>query len=453
MIPALIGIAVSLLLGYFITSLLLPPGMAGAPSLLFAPAVGIGLCSIIFVVFRRPIFVVEGGLLLVSGVCWFVLRRPAIPSHWWAGLRRPPGIYVLLACGLGMALSYWMIRVERSPYGDGDAVAIWMSHARYLYRDGPSWQKTILNTVHADYPLLTSATAARLWRYMGEEVPDAAGILGVLYALAALGVLTGSLAHFRGPSRAALFGLTLLGTPFYLDYATSQSADVPLSLYILVTIALILFQANESPENRGPLVLAGFAAGCAGWTKNEGLLFIAAALLALLTPAFWKTRDTLRRLSAFLAGIALPLAMIFWFKFAVAPPNDIFGSRHYAEVIQKVTSPQRYMTVLYQLSDNFWSFGDWMVNPILLVFGYVALRRIDRRMLLNTGWLQGVFICATVLIGYCAVYLITPMDLQWHIDTSLPRLYLHLWPTFLLLAGLIAAENTAQNDLPESHDA
>jgi hypothetical protein len=279
---------------------------------------------------------------------------------------------------------------------------------------------------------------------MGQEVPDAAGVLGVVYALAALLVLTGSLAHFRGPSRAALFGLTLLGTPFYLDYATSQSADVPLSLYVLVTIALICFQAIEVPENHGLMVLAGFTAGCAGWTKNEGLLFMAATLLALLTPVFWKTRDTLRRLSAFLAGTALPVAMILWFKFSVAPPNDIFGSRHYAEVIQKVASPQRYLTVLLNMSRHFWSFGDWLVNPVLLLIGYVALRRLDRRMLLNTGWLQGAFICAIVLTGYAAVYVLTPEDLQLHIDSSLPRLYLHLWPALLLLVGLIPAEKKRQ---------
>jgi hypothetical protein len=453
MIPGLIGGAVSLLIGYFITALLWPSGVSRTPVLLFAPAIGIGLSSIIFVVFRRPMFIVEGGLLLILAAGWFVLKRPARPWLPAPGMWRLPAVYVLLACGLGMALSYWMIRVERSPHGDGDAIAIWNSHARYLYRDGPSWQKTILNSFHADYPLLVPATTARLWRYMRQEVPDAGGILGVVYALAALIVLTGSLAHFRGASRAVLFGLTLLGTPFYLDYATSQSADVPMSLYVLVTIALICFQANEAPESRGPLVLAGFAAGCAGWTKNEGLLFMAATVLALLAPVFWKTWDSLRRLLAFLAGMALPLVMILWFKFAVAPPGDIFGNRHYAEVMQKLASPQRYLTVLVQVSDNFWSFGNWIVNPVLLVILYVALRRIDRRMLLNTGWLQGVFICAIVLIGYGAVYVITPMDLQWHLDSSLPRLYLHLWPTFLLLAGLISAQNKGPNESPESQHA
>ena len=77
----------------------------------------------------------------------------------------------------------------------------------------------------------------------------------------------------------------------------------------------------------------------------------------------------------------------------------------------------------------------------------------DRRMLLNTGWIQGVFICATVLIGYGAIYLITPLNVQGHIDSSLPRLYLHLWRAFLLLTGMIGAENKRGNDLLESRHA
>jgi hypothetical protein len=188
------------------------------------------------------------------------------------------------------------------------------------------------------------------------------------------------------------------------------------------------------------LVLAGFTAGCAGWTKNEGLFFILVTSLALLIPALWNGWGTLRDFVAFLAGIALPLAMVLWFKLAIAPPNDIFGSRNYGEFVDKVLNRDRYMTVLFNVSDGFWSFGGWIVNPILFVIGYVLLQRLDRRMLLNIGWLQGVFICTILLASYCAVYIITPMNLQWHLDSSLPRLYLHLWPAFLLLAGLIGAD-------------
>jgi hypothetical protein len=194
-----------------------------------------------------------------------------------------------------------------------------------------------------------------------------------------------------------------------------------------------------APGNPRLLVLAGFTAGCAGWTKNEGLLFIAAVSAALLVPVVWKPLDTLRCFGAFLLGLALPLAIILWFKLAVAPPNNLFANRHYGEFVQKVLSPERYLTIVTQLSAGLWSFGNWIINPFILLLAYLWLQRIDQKILRNEAWLQGVSICFIVFAGYAAIYLITPEDLQWQIETTLPRLYLHLWPAFLLLTGLIAS--------------
>ena len=38
-----------------------------------------------------------------------------------------------------------------------------------------------------------------------------------------------------------------------------------------------------------------------------------------------------------------------------------------------------------------------------------------------------------VFAGYLAAYLTTPYDLQWHISTSMDRLLLQVWPTFVLV--------------------
>jgi hypothetical protein len=444
MISGLLGIAVSLAIGYFVCALIWPSDGSPNLAIFFAPAVGIGLCSLLFVVFRRPLFVIESALLLILAVAWFASGMPSAPKVSFVGKWRPPAAYLLVACALGMALSYAIVRVERSPHGDFDAIAIWNSHARYLYRDGPSWQKTILNTFHADYPLLVPATTARLWRYMGQEIPDSAGMLGLLYALAAVAVLISTLARLRTDSHGVILGLTLVGTPFYVDYATSGSADVPLSMFVLVTIALLCLHSQGAPKKQGLLVMAGFTAGCAGWTKNEGQLFMAATCIALLAPIFSKPALTVRRLYAFLAGMALPLFVIVWFKMTVAPPNDMTGNRHLEEVLQKVLSPPRYFTTWMGLSDGFWTFGNWLVNPIVLVLVYILLQRIDRKMLLNEGWLQGVSICVLLMAGYFAIYIATPEDLQWHIESSLPRLYLHVWPAFLLLAGLTGSKAPEQ---------
>lgn len=439
MIFGLIGVATSILLGYFVVALLWPDNLSRWFPLYFSPAVGLGLSSLILVVFRRPLFVVEILLLLVTGTLWFVRKRSTLAQLKSLVGWRPHPLYLLLWCAIGMGLSYWIVRVERSPHGDWDATAIWNSHARYLYRDGPSWQKTIRNTAHPDYPLLVPAATARIWRYMGREIPDTAGGLGMLFTLSGIAILAATLRELRTPGRAVLFGLILLGTPFYMDYGVSGSADVPLSMYILATIALICLRSNVAPSDRGLMILAGFTAGCAGWTKNEGLLFIAIVSAALLVPVLWKPRETVFAYFDFLTGLALPIAVIAWFKISVAPPNDIISGNSMAQVSHKLLDPERYLTVWRQFSEIFWSFGNWIVNPFLLVLAYVGVQRIDRKMLLNAAWLQGACICAMMVAGYAAIYIVSPMDLEWHLQSSLPRLYLQVWPLFLLLAGLIAS--------------
>lgn len=48
-----------------------------------------------------------------------------------------------------------------------------------------------------------------------------------------------------------------------------------------------------------------------------------------------------------------------------------------------------------------------------------------------------------VLAGYASVYALTPHDLAWHLETSLGRLLLQLWPLTLLILGLGARDASA----------
>jgi hypothetical protein len=41
------------------------------------------------------------------------------------------------------------------------------------------------------------------------------------------------------------------------------------------------------------------------------------------------------------------------------------------------------------------------------------------------------------LVGYFAVFLITPYDIHWHLRFSLVRLFLQLWPSTVFLSFLI----------------
>ena len=432
-----VGFAVSTLLGYFVTTFLLSPKVARASAWAFAPGVGAGISSLIFFVFRRPMFTVEFALLTLFALGFLVrsmlFREPAPPISW-----RPSLFGLVLSGAVALAVYGLLLRADRMPHGDWDAWAIWNTHARFLYRGGRTWSDGIPYTVHGDYPLLTPSLTARLWRYAGEEAPEAGALLGIMFALSGVAVLLSTLSQLRDTQLALLMALMLIGTPYYLERGVSQYADVPLAVFTISTIALICLHWEREPDRFGPLVLAGFTAGCAGWTKNEGLLFILATCIVLLLPVFRDPAVTFRRFASFSLGLLLPLAVISYFKLAIAPPYDLIEDLRYQEAIQRITSIDRHAVILKSLARSAWFFGAWAMQPMIPLFAFIALRGAGRRVFRSQGGFAGLLILGIVLAGYYAVYLITPIPLQVHLDSSLNRLLIHLWPSFLLVLSLMA---------------
>jgi len=44
-----------------------------------------------------------------------------------------------------------------------------------------------------------------------------------------------------------------------------------------------------------------------------------------------------------------------------------------------------------------------------------------------------------MVAGYYMAYIVTPFDLQWHLNSSLSRLMLQVWPTALVFCFLVGA--------------
>ena len=136
------------------------------------------------------------------------------------------------------------------------------------------------------------------------------------------------------------------------------------------------------------------------------------------------------------AGIALPLAAIAYFKLKVAPPNDLFDNRNSADLLAKISDSSRYLVILKSYFRTGWTFGGWVFNPFLPILALIGLSGVDRFVLRSFGWRAGVAII-TILMGvYFAIYVITPLELNDHLASSLSRLMMHVWPSCLLLAGM-----------------
>jgi 4-amino-4-deoxy-L-arabinose transferase-like glycosyltransferase len=369
--------------------------------------------------------VIVFSLILVrqQGVGRPILNFPRFSPIQW-GMVGAAGAATIFA-----AMSF--INLTRAlPLGAYDAWSIWNRAARFIYRDPGNWRTTLSPELywanHADYPLLVPMNIAWGWRAVGGEVESVPMLQGALFTLASAGVMFISLGWVRSPAQGSLAALVLVATPFFVQTGSQMMSDVPLMFYILAACILVFLALAR--QELILLALAGLMAGLAGWTKNEGLLLIAAIPVALILTQ----RQGLRsKLVYYFAGLLLPLVVIIYFK-TLTPASDLFtgGLR---QITACLTDLSRYGTILSTLGRQLGSFGNWSISlPAgLLTYAIVVGRR--RNSVPAAAALTIAAIILLQMLGYLAIYLITPYDLAWHLNTSLARLILQIFASALFL--------------------
>ena len=185
------------------------------------------------------------------------------------------------------------------------------------------------------------------------------------------------------------------------------------------------------------LVLAGCMASCASWTKNEGTVFVLVVVLIRGTVGFlwkgWKTGG--QELSLFLVGAAPLLCVLLVFKGIYTPPNDLLAAD--VSWLAQLLDGGRYSLIARSFVWEWWTFGEWPWPMLAVLYGYLLLVGVhvskrEAPSVLSTGC-----IFVLMLLAYFAVYLFSYHNLVWHIDTSMHRLVMQWWPSFLLLFFLV----------------
>lgn len=434
---------------------------------------GVGVFSILFFVARvfnsDRVVLIDVLSTLVLAVLWLISRRTLNPalctqaegthealdlSHW---LRR----FLQISFAIALAPSSYSaaLRGIVHPYGDGwDAFSIWNLHARFMFRGGAHWRDGFTNVIswsHPDYPLLVPASIAHFWTYLGNDNPAVPAVISLLFAAITLGLLCSSLNRLRGKNAALLAGISLVCTPFFVEQAAAQYADVPLSFFLLAAVVLFCIRRQRYPDSKRLLVLSGIAAGLAGWTKNEGLLFLCLTFLVgtvftgiLKSKGYSQPQQAAvngwESLACFSVGTMPLLAMVLWFKHSIAPQGDLFSTP--ASMLGKLMTPSRYWAVFRWYVRQVFRFGNWWIAPgtALIGFLYFAVGRKgeDRR---NSAFWPIFSTLALTAAGYSVIYLITPYDLYWHLRFSLNRLFLQLWPSAIFLFFSSVSFRSLQN--------
>ncbi len=432
-----------LLLGLLTVSLLMPRGeWRVAPPLPVALGLGLGaaVTSTTATLWHMTLappgaiyFTVEVGVIVLLYLLWH--RRfaaPAVPRERGSSASVP--ILRNTFSGVAVLVVVWFtLRLVHHQHGAWDAWAIWNLRARFLYRAGDNWMLGFsepLQWSHPDYPLLLPGAISRAWHWLQADPTWIPAVIAGSFTLGCVMLVVGGVARFRGRAQGYLAGLALLATIFFVKHGASQFADTVVSFYILATIVVLMLY--DSGPRRELLILAGLFAGSAAWTKNEGLLFVASIVLirGVLVIRNRGGRGLVAELVPILAGVLPFLVVIGFFKVRVAPPNDIFNAGSLGLLLHNMADPGRVLFIVAQLVMHIVTFS---YGIILFVLAYTLGLKSCWDPLHHRGVGTGTAVLVMMLVGYVFAYIATPHNLEWHIQTSMDRLLVQLWPAAILL--------------------
>jgi hypothetical protein len=385
------------------------------------------LNSFLFLIFlllfnRQPGFVLVQ-LILLAALIFLVFSIERARPFKLGSLNLPDAVQsgFLLAAGLTIILAlltYVAVSLGK-PQGAWDSWMIYNRAARFLYRGGDHWMDAFSPDLywyfHADYPPMLALNIASGWDTLGQETIRMPMALGGAFLFGSAGLMFAGLNAYKTLGQASLGMIVLFTISDYIDLGSKQVADIPLSFFILATGVLVFSYTVK--KHRGLLVLAGLSAGLAAWTKNEGIVFMLVSLIGLGVAY----RNHLKEVFPwYLLGLAVPVAILFTFKIAMAPPGDLFVD--IPSQLRQITDIYRHHEILKELRVDLMSLVNW---KLLLV--YALILGISRPGPSASAYVACALFILLQLVGYYSILLISPHNVLWHLS-ALYRLLLQIGP-------------------------
>jgi hypothetical protein len=474
MIRPVLSVLVPLIIGFAFVRLFIREGARSrigfGLKLALAVGTGFGIFSILFFIwlllFNTNSGFLFASLIIVSGLVGIHIYRlksrkgPSVTASETAPVKASWAGRVLSICfftAFFSAVGAFIFVALKKPHGEWDAWASWNMRARFLYRGGEHWSAVFSRVLWysgADYPLLLPASVAGGWTLAGSDTPAVPVLISLLFTFATVGLVASSIAAIRGAKQGYLAGLAMLVAPSFVLHGASQYADIPLGFFFVATFA-ILHLHNRAEDGEHLLLLAGVMAGLAAWTKNEGLLFIMAVIVArfLVAIATGGLKRNIRETLQLAKGFVPFVMIIVYLKLVLAEANPLLASQQTQTTFENLTDFSRYQTIYMAFAENLRDFGgaDRVASTLIILAAFLALAGIRVASKEAPALAASTLALLLVIAGYWVVYLTTPFELGWHLGTTLNRLLLQLWPSFVFMLFLIT--RPLDQPVPEKEDA
>jgi hypothetical protein len=434
--------------------------------------VGMGLCSIAMLLlsalgmtlqWQIPLLTgaVLSGLVLSRSLWLSKSSRSKPPTPNWQegsdGARavRPAEILVkspvekavrgLLLLLIILDLLFVAARSIGGPLHVWDSWANWAIKARTIFVEGrvtdALYEDASRMVTHLDYPLLLPLLEAWLFGWVGAADDRVVGMVTFATFLALLASLYGVLRRMGVGATLALTACAVLATMDNVaGLASIAFAEVPLLL--ATTVAALHFRDWLITGNRGALLFALIGAGMLPWTKREGVLLLAALILAaLLTHGF--TRRAWVGIAALGGGAAL-IAGPWWALMSLSGTTNSAFLPITPETL--AANLPRLETILVLTWEGLTSTGFGLLWPMSAVIAPVALmagfRRREDTMLL-------LFVALYLLLSLTTYLFSAFVPYEDHVISSARRLAAEVTPVLVAWLALLVP-STSNSTAPSA---
>lgn len=386
------------------------------------------------------------------------------PSQLAEDLRAPMQRALVGVCAalIALLLAFLYENAASLPFTGYDGRATWNFKAKILLHEdtvrGEIFHDPHRVHYHREYPLLIPSALYALYELHGDVQERAARVFFSSIFLFQLLFLFGALRRSgAGPALAAMVTLFYAATPFRSDWSerdggalNSGSVDIPLSFFALAACVLWLWWWRERARWQWLLAAAFGAFGL--MTKNEGLIVLAATVVAMAAAAITQPRgERMRPLLLGLAGIAAAVALAapsLWLARFQPLTYDEKYSLALINADMLRHAPERIRMIAHVIAWDIAKLDKW---------GFTWFVILGALPLMVWGWRgrRGDCFLDVLLFAwagaYLFVYVVTPMNLNFHLNTSMSRLLSHFLPLVLFRIGLwIADRNPLRLEMPRA---
>lgn len=296
--------------------------------------------------------------------------------------------------------------------------------------------------VHPDYPLLVPLSAAWVYTCLG-HVNDQLGRFIYAPQYAALLTLFYYFVRKTSTTRFALIFTAVLSiTPIIIIHSAGLPvsigelyqgdfvgyADLPLSIYFLGAAGF--FYLYTLDEKRSHIMLSSLFLGFGAWTKDEGLPFALSSAFLMALHILIRRKQTLKSLASLFAILAVTTGPWLIYKAILRFPGEYEGHISLGTTLKNLNRLPHilnFMKMIFFKKTSLYSYT-WYL--------YVITSLINWRGFLKRPLVYLNIMLLSQFAIYTLIYLITFLDIDFHLRTSFDRLVLQMLPLAMLITAI-----------------